>query len=95
MIMSDSCMVCHCTLPLPIDQPPSRPPTPHPSGPVKVDLSYYNKLMGNIPEDQVTIELIIHCMAEQVEYPICVPYGRLARCPLIEQSLILIEQSYI
>lgn len=31
-----------------------------------VDMAYYNKLLSHIPEDRTTVELILHCMVEQV-----------------------------
>ena len=31
-----------------------------------VDMSYYNKLLSHVPEDHTTVELILHCMVEQV-----------------------------
>ena len=63
-------------------EPPSRAVTPLQSvtaGAAShgVDMSYYNKLLTHVPEDRTTVELILHCMVEQV-------------CLLIRQCLYLI-----
>lgn len=31
-----------------------------------VDMAYYNKLLSHVPEDHTTVELMLHCMVEQV-----------------------------
>lgn len=43
--------------------------------PLKVDLRLYNNLLNSVPQNAVTIPLILHCMAEQVltELYICPP----------------------
>lgn len=53
-------------------EPPSRAVTPLQSVTAAggtshgVDMSYYNKLLSHVPEDRTTVELILHCMVEQV-----------------------------
>lgn len=52
-------------------EPPSRVVTPLQSTTAagaghNVDMSYYNKLLSHVPEERTTIELILHCMIEQV-----------------------------
>ena len=64
-------------------EPPSRVITPllSATSPVQaVDMTYYNKLLSHVPEDHTTVELILHCMVEQV-------------CLLIRQCLYLVSRA--
>lgn len=40
--------------------------------PLKVDLRIYNNLLNSVPQNAVTIPLMLHCMAEQVYIDCCI-----------------------
>lgn len=76
-------------------EPPSRVVTPLQSATAavtsqNVDMSYYNKLLSHVPEDHTTIELILHCMVEQVCLPI-----RLCLYLVVNKVILVYIRRYI